>query len=274
MIGGWALGTGVDPGERVAGRAASGQTDFHWVDEAAPPSLLRALSQRLLERRIAITWYGNIRFDRAFTPELARLMSQTGCLAVTGGLEVASDRLLQLMKKGVSVAQVARVAKGLADQGILVHAYLMYGFPSETVQETVDSLEIVRQLFAEGCLHSGYWHCFGATEHSPIGMNPEQFGIQLRPHQPTASKRVFARDFIPFEDPTGVDHAPLGKGLWKALRLYQRGLGLDRPVHEWFPEPVPETMVEPGTIARALDNASPSGASPLVVAVASGVEPR
>ena len=64
--------------------AETGQTGFHWVDEAALPSLLCALSERLLERRLAITWWGNIRFDRAFTLELAQLMAQAGNVAVTG----------------------------------------------------------------------------------------------------------------------------------------------------------------------------------------------
>ena len=240
----------------------TGDRGFHWVDEAPPPSLLRALSDRLLEQKMAISWYGNIRFEKAFTPELARLMAKTGCVKVTGGLEVASDRLLKLMKKGVSVGQVARVAKGFTDQGIFVHAYLMYGFPTQTQQETVDSLELLRQLFAAGCLHSGYWHCFMATEHSPIGMNPGEYGIRLRPAATPAPERMFTRFQIPFEDPTGVDHEALGPGLWEALRSYERGLGLERAVHEWFSEPVPETCIVPDTIAQALAEKGPPSPSP------------
>ncbi len=102
-------------------------------------------------------------------------------MAVSGGLEVASDRLLTLMKKGVTVAQVARVTRAFTDAGIMVHAYLMYGFPTETTQDTVDALERVRQLFAAGCIQSAYWHRFSATAHSPIGLHPEQYGITLRP---------------------------------------------------------------------------------------------
>ncbi|MFC1962780.1 B12-binding domain-containing radical SAM protein [Chloroflexota bacterium] len=231
--------------------AETGQTGFHWVDEAIPPSLLRALCKQLLERRIAITWWGNIRYERSFIPEMAHLMSEAGCVAVTGGLEVASDRLLKVMNKGVTVAQVGRVAKNFADNGILVHAYLMYGFPTETVQETVDSLEIVRQLFKEQCLNSGHWHRFEVTEYSPIGMYPGQFGVKLRPKRPR-SNRMFGQFYIPFKDQTGVDHAAFEECLSSTLRLYQNGIGLDRPVHEWFPQPVPGTTVEPGKIARAL----------------------
>src|SRR5678816_530861 len=167
---------------------------------------MRALAKRLLEEQLSITWWGNIRFEKTFTPQLCSLLAESGCIAVSGGLEVASDRLLTLMKKGVSVAQVARVTRAFTDAGIMVHAYLMYGFPTETVQETVDALEYVRQLFEEGCLQSAYWHRFSATAHSPVGRNPEAFGIRLLP-EPAVT---FARNELDFVDPTGTDHDTLG----------------------------------------------------------------
>jgi radical SAM superfamily enzyme YgiQ (UPF0313 family) len=208
----------------------TGETGFHFVDEAAPPAALRALAERLIDRRVAITWWGNIRFEKSFTPALVDLLARSGCVAVSGGLEVASDRLLTLMKKGVTVAQVARVARAFSDAGVLVHAYLMYGFPTETEQETVDSLERVRQLFAEGCIQSAFWHRFAATAHSPIGLRPDLFGIRLAP-EPTAT---FARNELPFEDPTGCDHERLGPGLRKALYNFMHGIGLDQDVRRWF----------------------------------------
>lgn len=108
----------------------TGQTGFHFIDEAAPPKILKALAEELIRRQVVISWWGNIRFEKTFTPELAELLAQSGCIAMSGVLEVASDRLLNLMKKGVSVERVAQVTKGLSDAGILVHAYLMYGFPN------------------------------------------------------------------------------------------------------------------------------------------------
>ena len=210
--------------------AETGQTGFHFVDEAAPPAALRALAQRLIDRRVAISWWGNIRFEKTFTRELAELLARSGCVALTGGLEVASDRLLELMQKGVTVAQVARVTRAFTDAGIMVHAYLMYGFPTETEQETIDALERVRQLFEEGCIQSAYWHRFAATAHSPIGKKPARFGIRLLPEAPT----TFARNELGFEDPVGTDHDFLGEGLRKALYNYMHGLGLDLDVRSFF----------------------------------------
>ena len=228
--------------------AETGQTGFHFVDEAAPPKALKALAQELIARNVSISWWGNIRFEKSFTPELCQLLADSGCIAVSGGLEVASDRLSNLMKKGVSVEQVARVTKGFTDAGMLVHAYLMYGFPTQTVQDTVDALEYVRQLFAEGCIQSGYFHRFACTVHSPVGKNPEEYGIQLKP----LPQGTFAKNDIGFVDPTGVDHAALGEGLNRALYNYMHGIGLDQNVRSWFDQKVPRATVQKNFIEQAL----------------------
>jgi len=234
----------------------TGQTGFHFVDEAAPPKALKALAEELHRRNRAISWWGNIRFEKSFTPELCRQLADSGCIAVSGGLEVASDRLLKLMQKGVSVEQVARVTRAFANAGILVHAYLMYGFPTQTVHDTVDALEYVRQLFAAGCIQSGFFHRFVCTVHSPVGQHPEQFGIQLQTRLQSLPPVSFARNDVgfidPTGDPTGVNHDALGVALNKALYNYMHGIGLDEDVRNWFSDRVPRTRVSRHFIERAL----------------------
>ena len=229
--------------------AETGQTGFHFVDEAAPPKILKALAEELIRRKVVISWWGNIRFEKTFTPELSELLAQSGCIAMSGGLEVASDRLLELMKKGVSVDQVAEVTKGFSDAGILVHAYLMYGFPTQTVQETVDALEYVRQLFENGCIQSGFFHRFTCTVHSPVGKDPQAYGISLVP-LPEIS---FAKNDVAFIDPSGVDHDLLGIGLKKAIYNFMHGLGFEQDVHTWFEmSGVPKASVGRNKIAKVL----------------------
>ena len=239
----------VDRIEQIV--AETGQTGFHFVDEAAPPKILKALAEELIRRNVTISWWGNIRFEKTFTPELAELLAQSGCIAMSGGLEVASDRLLDLMQKGVSVEQVAHVTKSFSDVGILVHAYLMYGFPTQTVQETVDSLEYVRQLFETGCIQSGFFHRFTCTVHSPVGKNPEAYGVTLIPLPPI----TFAKNDIAFIDHTGVDHDVLGQGLKKAIYNYMHGVGFEEDVRNWFDqtaEQIPKTSIPRNKIAKAL----------------------
>ena len=229
----------------------TGNTGFHFVDEAAPPKALKALAAELLRRKVSISWWGNIRFEKSFTPELCQQLADSGCIAISGGLEVASDRLLTLMKKGVSVDQVARVTRAFSDAGILVHAYLMYGFPTQTVQDTVDALEYVRQLFEAGCIQSGFFHRFACTVHSPVGKNPEEYGISLQPLPPVS----FAKNDVGFVDPTGTDHDTLGRALKKALYNYMHGIGLEEDVRSWFQTSVPTTRVNRRLIEKALATA-------------------
>jgi hypothetical protein len=226
----------------------TGQTGFHFVDEAAPPKSLKALAAEIQRRQLPITWWGNIRFEKTFTPQLCQQLADSGCIAISGGLEVASDRLLALMKKGVSVDQVARVTKGFSDAGVLVHAYLMYGFPTQTAQDTVDALELVRQLFVHGCIQSGFWHRFTCTVHSPVGLDPAAYGVTLQ----ELPEVTFGKNDIGFFDPTGTDHDALGVGLKKALYNYMHGIGLEDDVRVWFDFNVPKTRIARRRIERAL----------------------
>ncbi len=236
----------VDRIEQIV--AQTGQTGFHFVDEAAPPLALRDLAIELLKRRVSISWWGNIRFEKTFTPDLCRLLAASGCIAISGGLEVASDRLLALMEKGVTIAQVARVTQGFTAAGVLVHAYLMYGFPTQTAQETVDALEVVRQLFDAGIVQSGYWHRFSMTAHSPVGKNPAKYQVAAIGPEPGN----FAWNDLWHDDPQGTDHEQFGPGLAKSLYNYMHGVALREPLSFWFDFKTPRATVPRQLIQQAL----------------------
>ena len=267
--------------------AQTGWTGFHFTDEAAPPALLRQLSRRLLDEGLKIQWWTNIRFEPAFDRELAGLMARAGCVAVTGGLETAVDRLLKLMCKGVTIESAVRCLAAFKSAGLLTHAYLMYGYPSQTAQETVDALEVVRQLFEARLLDSAFWHRFALTVHSPIFQNvilrtcssgapspesPAKGGMPLRGILPPTERRnyssfqrlekmprifpiigkpAFARNEVPFRDPVRCDHERLGRGLRAAIYNYMHGVGLDVDVREWFEGRVPRPTVSPRRVETA-----------------------
>ncbi len=229
--------------------AQTGERGFHFVDEAAPPALMRALSLEILRRNLKVSWWTNIRFEKSFSYDLCRLLQTAGCIAVSGGLEVASNRLLKLIQKGVTVEQVAQVTRNLTESGIMVHAYLMYAYPTQTVQETVDSLEMVRQLFELGVLQSGFWHQFALTVHSPVGMDPASYKITPQP-----AKVSFANNDLAFVDHTGIDHNQFSYGLKKSLFNYMHGSCFDFPLQEWFEMEIPPTTIPSDFIQRSLDD--------------------
>ncbi|MBT2619314.1 radical SAM protein [Chryseobacterium sp. ISL-6] len=226
---------------------STGETGFHFVDEAAPPALMREVALEILRRNLVVTWWTNIRFEKSFTKDLCFLLKLSGCVAVSGGLEVASDRLLKLIDKGISVDQVAQVTRNFTEAGVMIHAYLMYGYPTQTVQETVDSLEMVRQLFEMGILQSGFWHQFAMTAHSPVGLNPEEFGVT-----PIKQEILFANNDIDFTDKTGIDHSKFSFGLKKSLFNYMHGINFEIPLQDWFDFKIPKTTIHPDYIHDCL----------------------
>jgi hypothetical protein len=228
--------------------AQTGENGFHFVDEAAPPALMREVALEIIRRKLVVTWWTNIRFEKSFTSDLTYLLKESGCIAVSGGLEVASDRLLDLIKKGVTVEQVAQVTRNFTESGIMVHAYLMYGYPTQTIQETVDSLEMVRQLFELGIIQSGFWHQFAMTAHSPVGLNPDEFGVI-----PEQNEISFANNDIQFKDKTGIDHDQFSFGLKKSLFNYMHGICFDYPLQDWFDFKIPNTKIPSNYISSILD---------------------
>ena len=227
--------------------AQTNENGFHFVDEAAPPSLMKEVALEILKRNLKVSWWTNIRFEKSFTADLCQLLAASGCIAVSGGLEVASDRLLELIKKGVTVEQVAQVTHNFTENNIMVHAYLMYGFPTQTIQETVDSLEMVRQMFEIGILKSGFWHQFAMTAHSPVGMFPQDFGVVAQ-----QNKITFANNDVAFKDKTGIDHDKFSFGLKKSLFNYMHGICFEYPLQEWFDFKIPNTKIHPNYIFNAL----------------------
>jgi hypothetical protein len=249
--------------------AQTGQNGFHFVDEAAPPALMREVALEILRRNLAVTWWTNIRFEKSFTADLCRLLKASGCIAVSGGLEVASDRLLDLIQKGVTVAQVARVTRNFTQAGIMVHAYLMYGFPTQTAQETIDSLEMVRQMFETGILQSGFWHQFAMTAHSPVGLEPQKFSV-VKDSDIVGS---FANNDIMFTDSTGANHDKFSYGLKKSLFNYMHGICFDYPLQDWFEFKVPRTKVPHDYIYNVLQEDEGFGTKPAAKLVWTGSNP-
>ncbi len=204
----------------------------------------------IIRRGLIVSWWANIRFEKTFSRDLCQLLHASGCIAVSGGLEVASDRLLHLIDKGVSVEQVALVTKNFTEAGILVHAYLMYAYPTQTVQETIDSLEMVRQMFAAGILKSGFWHHFALTVHSPIAKEPKKYGISI--DQKEAGP--FANNDLLYRNLQKIDHEQFSEGLKKSLFNYMHGLMFEKEVHLWFESnSVPKTRIDKNYILNILN---------------------
>ncbi len=228
----------------------TGVRGFHFTDEALPPKLLKEVANEILARGLIVSYWGNIRFEKSFNREMCELLARSGCIAVSGGLEVASNRILKAINKGVTIETATEVAHYMTSSGIMVHAYLMYGFPTQTMQESIDSLDIVRQMFEEGLLQSAFWHRYTMTIHSPSGCNPEKYGA-LRDSYTLNS---FANNGVKHSvDGDTIDYRRLGDVLYKATYNYMHGNGYDIPLKNWFESKSAVPRVAHNYISKILD---------------------
>ncbi|MFA8341929.1 MAG: radical SAM protein [Rhodothermaceae bacterium] len=230
--------------------AESGRNSFHFTDEAAPPVLLREVAIEIMNRNLKVSWWGNIRYEKNFTPDLCKLLALSGCVAVSGGIEVADDRLLKLINKGVTVKQAAQVCANFIEAGIMTHAYLMFGFPTQIEQEIINSLEIVRQLTETGLITSAFWHRFSLTCHSPVYENLEKFKIKLL----NKPENNFANNDLRHSDVTQLNYEKYSFGLNKALYNFMHGLCFDWNSHEWFDFKMPKTTIKKSLVKNILIN--------------------
>jgi radical SAM superfamily enzyme YgiQ (UPF0313 family) len=233
--------------------AQTGLTRFHFVDEALPPALLIKLSLELIRQNIKITWWGNIRFDKSFTADVCRLLRNAGCIAAVGGLESACDRTLKRMNKGVTLAEAVKVMGNFSSADILVHAYMIYGFPKETDSDMIESAEILRQMFETGIVQSSYWHRFALTVHSSVSAEPDKYGIRITGHRHNA----FANNDISYDDLNGNDPDRFGEGLKKAVYNWMLGIGIGENIRSWFDFKIPAPTARKDFVRSVLEAPSP-----------------
>ena len=226
----------------------TGIHSFHFIDEAMPPAVIKTFCLEILKRGLDIIWWGNIRFDSAFDSDLPNLMSRAGCIAVTGGMESGCGRILSLMNKKTTVENIIRVSEKFARANILVHGYLIYGFPGEKPEEIAETLEVVRQMFLEKILHSVFFHKFSLTIHSEIFRNPQKFSVTEinRNQNKLTDYDVDCKDSIPTAKLNKI-----GEILNVAVYNFNLRNSLEIPASQWLKLPC---RIKPQFVKSVLGN--------------------
>ena len=223
---------------------------IHFVDEAMPPALMIQFARENLAHGSPLTWWGNIRFEKQFTRDVADFLAAGGLIGVSGGLEIATGSGLDEIHKGTDLTSIVAACCAFKEAGILVHAYMIYGYWKETPQDLINSMETLRQFYANGLLDSSFWHKFVLTRHSRIykewqeGKFPEL--------QPIVEKFIplFAKNGLHF---AGEERSEkFGTALEVSLNEWMHGNHLNRPVQKWFGFAVPAPTVAKDFIAQQI----------------------
>lgn len=231
----------------------TGVHGIHFVDEACPPVALQNFALKNMavksSNKIPLTYWGNIRFEKTFDRDLADLLSAGGLTAVSAGIEIATGNGLSAVNKGTDMENIVNACCAFKEAGILIHSYMIFGFWSQSVQDLIDSMETLRQLFEAGLLDSAFWHKFTLTLHSTVyeeykkGKYPE---LKILPQK----KTQFAKNDLHFEGEEKSEKfsAPLNA----ALELWMHGEKLSKPVESYFPFKMPKPSIAKDYIASLI----------------------
>jgi hypothetical protein len=222
---------------------------IHFVDEAMPPVALKKFSWMNLRSQKKFSFWGNVRFEKIFRRDLTDFLSFGGLLGVTGGIEIATQNGLDSVKKGTDLDAIVGACCAFKESGIFVHAYMIYGFFGESETDTINSMETLRQFFAEGILDSAFWHKFVLTKNSRIyaewknGMHAD-----LQPEE--ISSEDFLHNELNFR---GEEKSKkFGRGLSAALDSWMHGEKISRRVNDWFDFKTPLPTVSKNLVKDAI----------------------
>ncbi len=183
--------------------ASFAKTLYFSVD-AMSPRYLRTLSEAMAEADLGLRWSAELRLERTFPKRgTAALLKRAGCVAIAFGYESASQRILDLIDKGVNISQVPEILEQLAEAGIGVQMMGFTGFPSETAEEARETYEFLIR-------HAHLWSLagvgeFGLTPGSIVAKQPARFGVEVLP-LPESNSIARALDWRDLS--TGIAHVP------------------------------------------------------------------
>lgn len=224
---------------------------IHFVDEAMPPAAMLKFSKLNLKHSASFSFWGNVRFEKIYSRDIAEFLSFGGLIGVSGGIEIATGTGLDSISKGTDLDSIVSACCAFKEAGILIHAYMIYGYFGETEQDTINSMETLRQLYAAGLLDSCFWHKFVLTRHSRIYSEwKEGLHKNLNPFAPKNSG-VFAKNGLHFKDEE--KSAKFGNGLYAALQSWMHGENLNVPVEKWFEFKVPRPNVPKDLISKSIE---------------------
>ena len=218
---------------------------IHFVDEALPVNALKQFGLANAQSGNSLYYWGNIRFEKAFTKDTAAFLSYCGLGGVSAGLEVANGEGLKQINKGTDIDSIVSACAAFKEAGVLVHAYMIYGFWYDTPQSIIDSMETLRQFFAEGLLDSAFWHKFVLTK------NSHAYDILKSKTNPKKEDSIFAKNTVHFEGEE--KYQKYGLPLENALNAWMHGQKLNMKVQKWFDFPVPAPNVDSHFIEKAIE---------------------
>jgi len=192
--------------------------NFEFIDEAIRPEYMKAMSERFIEEKLDIHWFSNGRLEDAFTPELLELLHRGGLTMLLWGLETGNERIMTLINKGINFEKRYDILKASADAGIWNFAYIFFGFPTETREEAMDTINSITEH--TDIIHSYGRSVFSLGRHSRLWKEAKKFGIS----EMASDEQELSSD-IKYKSSIGLTNQEVGEMINLCLRTCKIAYG-------------------------------------------------
>ena len=163
--------------QHLKGMAAKhGARLFYFSQDSVAPKTVLKLARAIRDERLPWRWATDMRPEKVLTPERCQELAEGGALAMAYGVESGSDRVIQLIDKGIPVETVKTAIRNLADAGVAVEAMCFTDFPTETYREALSTMKMLEELRESVAL----FICgeFDLTHGALVAQTPQEFGIK------------------------------------------------------------------------------------------------
>ena len=101
--------------------------------------------KKLIKKNIKISWACETRVD-SLSEDLIKLMSIAGCRAFYLGVESGSQKILNILNKGITIKQIENTVKWSKRYGIRAYCSLITGVPDETFADYLATKRLMDKL--------------------------------------------------------------------------------------------------------------------------------
>ena len=164
---------------------------FNFYDEMISPGRFRRLARAMIDEGMGICYSAYAKPTKSFDADLLRLIHRSGGRVIMWGVESASQRVLDIMRKGTKIKEIERVLQESSHAGLMNLIFIMFGFPTETEAEFYETINFLERNKA--CIHALSKGKFVLTGGSLVQKEPGRFAItEIRE---AAGSRVYNRVF-------------------------------------------------------------------------------
>jgi radical SAM superfamily enzyme YgiQ (UPF0313 family) len=169
-----------------------GVSHFCLIDEMVHPRRLGQIAAHIIRKDVQV-YFAAYAKPSGFSPEVLERAHRAGLRLMMWGLESSSQRILDLMCKGTDANKMATILESSSKAGVWNLLFLIFGFPTETREEWVSTLDFVESLGSS--VHALSRSRFVLLEGSEVFLNPQHFGIKRIIDRPQRDPVSIAYDY-------------------------------------------------------------------------------